>query len=209
MAINFPSSPTNNQVFTNGNVQYTYNTASGVWLSTTSSPSTEIIPGMQLFRLNSDVLGSNSTGAQNVFGVGVTLTSSTVYQFEFYWTLSKTSGTVLHFTNAGFGGTVSFNNFLVHYLANGGDAATAGLSTGFYTNSFTLASISTTGTNTAVSSKTVSGKGTISVASGGTFIPQYSLSAAPGGAYSTLAGSYFAIWPIGAAGSNISIGSWA
>jgi hypothetical protein len=51
--------------------------------------------------------------------------------------------------------------------------------------------------------------GTVSVNVGGTFIPQYTLSAAPGGAYTTSAGSYFAIWPIGSSGSNTSIGTWA
>lgn len=44
---------------------------------------------------------------------------------------------------------------------------------------------------------------------GGTFIPQYQLSAAPGGAYTTAIGSYFLIYPIGAAGNNTNIGTWA
>ena len=52
-------------------------------------------------------------------------------------------------------------------------------------------------------------KGTVSVNAGGTFLPQYSLSAAPGGAYTTAAGSYFKIAPLGAAGSNISNGTWS
>jgi hypothetical protein len=52
-------------------------------------------------------------------------------------------------------------------------------------------------------------KGTISVSTAGTWIPQYGLSAIPGGAYSTLAGSYVKITPIGASGANINIGSWA
>jgi hypothetical protein len=52
-------------------------------------------------------------------------------------------------------------------------------------------------------------KGTVSINTGGTFIPQYTLSAAPGGAYSTQAGSYIRIAPIGASGSNTSVGAWA
>ena len=32
-----------------------------------------IVPGMQYFRLNSDLAGLNATGNQNIFGVGVTL----------------------------------------------------------------------------------------------------------------------------------------
>ena len=52
-------------------------------------------------------------------------------------------------------------------------------------------------------------KGTVSVNAGGTFIPQYSFSAQPGGGFTTGIGSYFAIWPVGASGSDISVGTWA
>jgi hypothetical protein len=52
-------------------------------------------------------------------------------------------------------------------------------------------------------------RGTVSVNAGGTLIPQYTLSAAPGGAYSTAAGSYFMIYPIGASGANVNVGTWA
>ena len=56
---------------------------------------------------------------------------------------------------------------------------------------------------------TLIGCGVLSVNTGGTLIPQYSLSAAPGGAYTTAAGSYMLIYPIGASGSNVSVGTWA
>jgi hypothetical protein len=52
-------------------------------------------------------------------------------------------------------------------------------------------------------------KGIVSINGGGTFTPQYTLSAAPGGAYSTMANSYFLIYPIGASGANTSVGAWA
>ena len=51
--------------------------------------------------------------------------------------------------------------------------------------------------------------GTVSINAGGTFIPQYQLTAAPGGAYTTLAGAYVIIYPVGASGSNVSVGTWA
>jgi len=51
--------------------------------------------------------------------------------------------------------------------------------------------------------------GTISVNAGGTFVPQYTLSAAPGGAYSTDAGSFMKIYPVGAAGADVNVGTWA
>jgi hypothetical protein len=72
---------------------------------------------------------------------------------------------------------------------------------------------SATAFDTAITSATffsmVRVEGTVSVNAGGTFIPQYSLSAAPGGAYTTQIGSYFLIYPISAAGSNTSVGTWA
>ena len=52
-------------------------------------------------------------------------------------------------------------------------------------------------------------RGTVSVNAGGTFIPQYGFTAAPGGSYTTGAGSYFLIYPVGASGSDISVGTWA
>jgi hypothetical protein len=51
--------------------------------------------------------------------------------------------------------------------------------------------------------------GIVSCNAAGTLIPQYTLSAAPGGAYTTDANSIIRIWPIGASGSNTSIGTWA
>jgi hypothetical protein len=51
-------------------------------------------------------------------------------------------------------------------------------------------------------------KGTFSVGTAGTWTPQYKLSAAPGGAYSTLAGSYVNVYPIGPSGSAINNGGW-
>ncbi len=61
----------------------------------------------------------------------------------------------------------------------------------------------------AISSFALVVKGTVSINAGGTFTPQYTLSAAPGGAYSTLAGSYMKIKPIGVSGANTSVGTWA
>jgi hypothetical protein len=52
-------------------------------------------------------------------------------------------------------------------------------------------------------------RGVISVGTAGKWTPQYRLSAAPGGAYSTLAGSFVKIYPIGAAGANVNTGGWS
>jgi hypothetical protein len=54
-------------------------------------------------------------------------------------------------------------------------------------------------------------KGTISTNAAGSFKPQITFTAAPGASqvYSVKLGSYFKIWPIGAAGSDSSAGTWA
>jgi hypothetical protein len=171
-----------------------------------------LIPNMQYFRLDSNLVGSNATGGQNILGVGCTLSSGVVYAFEALYALSKTAGTTSHTVNLGFGGTATVNNI-------------AYTNTGLFTAAaFTDASVSPdvmtfvqTTTLTAVTTATTTAtvrfmtrlSGTVSVANGGTFIPQYSLSAAPGGAYTIQLGSYFLIYPIGNAGSKTSIGTWA
>lgn len=172
-----------------------------------------LIPNMQFYRLDSALVGSNVNTAQSILGVGVTLSSSTVYAFESVFALSKTAGVTSHTTALGFGGTATVNN-IGYICQNQFD------STGFTTVPYSGTVLNMwiqTANSTVISGGSVSAgayrylhiKGTVSVSMGGTFIPQYTLSAAPGGAYTTQIGSYFSIWPIGAAGSNTNIGTWA
>lgn len=171
-------------------------------------------PSEQFFRLNSDLAGANVNTVQSVFGVGVTLSSSTVYSFELMMLFVKTAGATSHNFSFGFGGTATINNALFYALA---DAETSAFSSGtlvggapgfFVFTSLTagalIASIASANSNVIV--RVI---GNVSVNSGGTLIPQYTLSAAPGGAYSTIAGSYMAIYPVSASGANTSVGDWA
>lgn len=182
--------------------------------ATPNSLGTSRIPAEQFYRLDSALAGANATGAQSVLGVGVTLTGSTVYQFELVYCLVKSAGATGHTVGVSFGGTATLNNigFSLIYA----QSATTGTVNGqpasssnqFYilqaTNTVMTPSIST-----AAQAVYPVIRGTVSVNAGGTFIPQYTLSAAPGGAYSTQAGSYFKISPLAASGSNVSIGNWA
>lgn len=175
-----------------------------------------VVPGMQLYVLGNAVTGLNATGAQSILGVGVTLSSNTVYAFEGVYALSKTAGTTNHSVAYGFGGTATLNS--ISYIRTWGWS-----SSGFATWTsgignlcpyfFVQTAATTAGTgestNTATAYWTTHLKGIVSINAGGTFIPQYSLSAAPGGAYTKAAGSYFQIYPIGESGSNISVGTWA
>jgi hypothetical protein len=171
-----------------------------------------LIPNMQYYRLNSAVVGTNATGAQNTLSVGVTLSSNTVYAFQGFYALSKSAGTTSHIPSNSFGGTATINN--IGYVLSGSTSSvsfTARLnaSTNFLWVTTASATAYDAATTSAAFFHMVRVEGTVSVNAGGTFIPQYSLSAAPGGAYSTQPGSYFAIWPVGAAGSNTSVGTWA
>ena len=171
----------------------------------------------QYYRLNSTVAGANATGAQSMFGVGVTLVGSTQYEFEGLYILSKSAGATSHNFLLGFGGTATVNNISYQVIGGFITSATpsglltiAAVSNGLGSVANSTAATQVTSAFTAVAISLVYRiKGTVSINAGGTFIPQYSLSAAPGGAYTTQIGSYFKISPLAASGANVNVGSWA
>lgn len=171
-----------------------------------------LLPAVQYYRLNTAFVGSNATGAQSMFGAGVTLQGGTVYEFSSEFALSKSAGTTSHTLSLLYGGTATLNNIMFRFSGFGAlSAVTTSLSSSSHMGYFAAAAggVSSVAITTAAAGLWYTVRGTVSVNVGGTFIPQYSLSAAPGGAYSTVIGSYFAIWPVGAAGSNTSVGTWA
>jgi len=171
-----------------------------------------VSPSMMFYRLNSNFAGTNGSTAQSLFNVGVTLEAGTVYAFTADFLLSKTAGTTSHTLGILFGGTATLNNIFYTAYVTGATVAPPTVGTGTTSAShITIATIAnlTSATVSATIQYGYTYHGTVSIDAGGTFIPQYKLSAAPGGAYSTVAGSFFAIWPIGAAGANTSVGSWA
>lgn len=173
-----------------------------------------VSPSMMYYRLNSNRVGSNATGAQSLLGVGATLDASTVYAFEYYCLLQKTAGTTSHTIGSSIGGTATVNNINYNLSWSRENAAAASSA---MTSFSAYLGYATSVSNFVITGTIISAnqtfcalaKGTVSINAGGTFIPQYTLSSAPGGAYSTIAGSYFAIWPIGAAGAAVSVGPWA
>lgn len=175
-----------------------------------------VSPSMMFYRLNSALAGSNVNTAQSIFGAGVTLQSNTVYAFEMVATFTKTVGATSHTFFVGFdGGTATFNNFFANQLSaamQGAPPTNTNLSLGsLYIGTVNSATEFGGLSGIAGATRTLPFfySGTFSISSGGTFIPRYRMSAAPGGAYSTMAGSFICIWPIGAAGSNTSVGPWA
>lgn len=193
----------------NGMIEYN----GTAFYGTPQSTQRGILPSMQYFRVNTAYTGTDVSTAQGVFGVSVTLTGSTVYEFEGLYLLSKSAGTTSHAVQYNFGGTATINNIggLVdtQFATASFDvplitAGNRGLA-GFVNNSVVAVYTSTS----AAQFHTVHVKGTVSINAGGTFRPQYTLTAAPGGAYTTNIGSFFKIYPIGVSGSNTSIGTWA
>lgn len=173
-----------------------------------------IIPGQQFYSLQTPYTGQNVTGAQSLLGVtnGVTLASNTIYVFEIFFPMSRSSGTTSHTIALGFGGTATLNNINYYQYNHGDTAAFTTIPLGGNVNDSFIQTASSTVVTSAISSAfycILTTKGIVSVNTGGTFLPQYTLSAAPGAAYITAAGSYMLIYPIGSAGSNISIGTWA
>jgi hypothetical protein len=158
------------------------------------------------YALNSAVAGANVTTAQSIFGVGVTLAGSTIYEFEIVFTLSKSAGTTSYTIAIGFGGTATLNN--IGYSSSAPSVNGNQNAYNYYVNTASATVLTGAFTN-ASNNFTAILKGTVSVNAGGTFIPQYTLSAAPGGAYTTQIGSYAKLTPLGASGANINIGSWA
>ena len=181
-----------------------YNTAQGTQRG--------VIPGAQFFRLESNLVGANVATTQNTFGVSVTLSTSTIYAFESVIALSKAAGVTSHTLSVGFGGSATVNNIGYGIIEKANATSFTNLLTSDTVQAF-IQTASATVVSGAVASATYffmqNIKGTVSINGGGTFTPQYTLSAAPGGAYSTVAGSYFLTYPIGASGANISVGAWA
>lgn len=181
-----------------------------IFTAAPTSTTRGIIPTEQFYRLNAGLAGANATGAQNILGVGVTLAGSTVYEFEGVFNIVKSAGTTSHTIAFGFSGTATLNN-IGYYATVVGGTTSAVTSAGLNVNMATAATstVLTGAITSAAEYIEIVVKGTVSINAGGTFIPQYTLSAAPGGAYTTQAGSYMKIKPIGAAGANVSVGTWA
>jgi len=173
-----------------------------------------LLPSKQFFRANANITGSTSTTAQSLFGVGVTLSTSTVYAFEMYVYMGRTGGgATSHTISLGFGGTATINN--IQYYGNATATAAVATVVGL-TAATTSININTTA-STVVSAALANAAsvflgrivGTVSINAGGTFIPQYTLSAAFTVAYSVYPGSFIQIYPISTSGANTSVGTWA
>lgn len=198
--------------------QVQYNSAGGLTGSsnltfngTYLSSNTGLVPGELIYRLNTAYVGSTTTSAQSFLGVGVTVSTSTVYQFEAVFAISKSATASAHNIQVGFGGTATLNN--IGYIWYGPQSSITSFND--TTNGALYGGYIQTATATTVAASSAAAvykiffiKGTVSINAGGTLIPQYTTSVAIG-PYTTAIGSYFKLSPMSASGANTSIGTWA
>jgi hypothetical protein len=170
-----------------------------------------VVPGMQYYALNSTLALTATTSAQAWLGVGCTLSAGTVYEFQGTYIAIKTTTTTSHTLGHSFGGTATLNNIgytVIRYFDATGFAtvnvAPAGMSYIQTASNVTTMGASVSATNYQIYNFV----GIVSINAGGTFIPQVTTSAS-GPIYTGQIGSYFRIYPIGASGSNINVGTWA
>jgi hypothetical protein len=170
-----------------------------------------LIPGELVYRLDANRTASLVTTAQSVFGVGVTVTGSTVYQFEALYVVSKTGGAA-GITSISFGGTATVGNIgyemLRYFDATGFNTVnTPPASYNYFVVATAVTSMTTSAT--AATSQLYKLRGMVSFSAGGTFIPQITTSTAAAGTLTIQANSYFKLSPLGASGANTNIGAWA
>lgn len=181
--------------------------------TTTAGLGTTVLPGEVLYRLAANRTALLQTTAQSVFGVGVTLAGSTVYQFEGLYEISKSGASGVGLISLSFGGTATLNNigydvFRYYDTVAFTTANTPPASYNYYAvaNAGTSMSTDSTATNSFHIFRL---RGMVSVNAGGTFIPQFTTSTAAAGAPVVQINSYFKLSPLGASGANTSIGNWA
>jgi hypothetical protein len=179
-----------------------------VFYGTAQSTERGVLPTQQLYYLNTGITGGNDTTTRSIFGVGVTLSASTVYLMEGSIYFTRAAGTASHTINFSFGGTATLNN-IFYQCAVGKPTSPAAYDTGgnqAIANVVTAAAI--INAITTQNSVGVVMRGIVNINAGGTLIPQYACSSAPGGAYTVTNGSFISFTPVGSSG-NISVGPWA
>lgn len=184
----------------------------GLMLGQYSTMGAGVVPSESFYRLYTAFVGSNVATAQSLFGVGIPLAASTTYEFEIVCALQRTAGTTSHnislLFNIGSGTFVDIAYYVNGVFKPNPTTTVTAPDVCLYAQVATAIPICSSTTSPTISFMGVI-KGTFSVGTAGIWTPQYQLSSAPGGAYTTLAGSYIKLNPIGPSGSNVNVGGWA
>lgn len=169
-----------------------------------------LVASAQYYRLQNSLSLQSSTSPQPILGVGVTLSSNTVYEFAAYFAMIKTTTTTSHTHGISFGGTSIVDDIgysIIRYFDTGGFSTVGSPAyTGFIRTASNTALIGPSAS--ATNYQTLQLIGNVSISQGGTFIPQLTITAL-GPIYTIQPNSYFSIRPVGTVGVNTSIGTWA
>jgi hypothetical protein len=175
-----------------------------------------VVPSESFYMLASDYVPTPPNGnvntAQPIFNVGLTLAANTTYAFEMVFTLFKVAGTTSHtisFLHDIGSGTISSINYsnVAQFVAN----PTTGVNAPDFMQYIQTAAATVVSGASATAGVNYQARvnGVITIGTSGKWTPQYKLSAAPGGAYTTLAGGYVRVYPIGPSGAAINVGGWS
>jgi len=172
-----------------------------------------VVPSESFYMLASDYAGANVNTAQALFGVGINLAANTAYAFEMVFVLFKASGGLTHTVSLQHdigSGTLPVINYMVIGIFDGSvPAAVSAPDTMQYIQTTAATAVTaTSGTGAGVNFRSVV-RGVLTVGTAGKWTPQYKLSVAPGSAYTTLAGGYVRVYPIGPSGAAINVGGWS
>jgi hypothetical protein len=180
-----------------------------VFYATPMTTQRGLIVTEQIYVINADYNIVDQTALQTLLGAAVTLSSNTRYAYRILATVNKTANNIA--LQYALGGNATLARHTYETLTT----AAAGLAT--LTAPNVVRNILTANFDTAVTvtaslngagyySLTVQGK--LNVTTGGTWFPQIGFTGLPGAGSLITAGSSIEIWPIGAAGANVSIGNW-
>jgi len=189
---------------------YMRNGANDGWVTVgnTTYPFLGLAPS-HFFRLNSDLLLTGSASAQSIFGVGCSLLASTVYEFEMVAMLKCDPNATSVNVSIGFACGSAPNNFHYQYIVTWDEDPGSTIGATPDGMGFLSTTASTQLTNSLANDYfNIQAKGTISVNAATTFTPQVTFSSATP-VFTTNAGSYIKLRPIGAAGANTNVGGWS
>jgi hypothetical protein len=150
---------------------------------------------------------ANVNTAQSLFGVGITLAASTMYELEMVFGVS-TTGATSNSLGMSFLGTATLTS--IGYMVNTTNQATSHVTLSAPSTAYvqTAANTAVTAAVAAATFRNITVKGLVRVNASGTFIPNITYSAAPGAAPVVAINSYIKLTPISA--SNVdSVGTWA
>jgi hypothetical protein len=150
---------------------------------------------------------TNGTGAQSIFGVGLTVAGSTTYEVEMEIAISNAGATTNVKSFILSGGTATFTSvgFSLQWVHTATSVATSGTFNQVWLAVATTTALGATSTTNYTRLRV---RGLVRVNASGTFIPQFAYGAAPGNTPIVQANSFIKMTPVGT-NTVTTVGAWA